>query len=80
MAQALLRSIMATATAPSQPTAPRDQPGWRLGEALLPSLAYVHPLTGDHQGGTSVSIFGAGFAFNGTNPENMVRPPLSRRA
>ena len=34
---------------------------------------YVHPRRGDHQGGTAVSIFGAGFAFNGTDPSLMVR-------
>ena len=46
---------------------------WRLGDDMMPSLAYVYPLSGDHQGGTAVSIFGAGFAFNGTDPAQMVR-------
>ena len=49
-----------------------DQPGWTLSPSLLPSLAYVRPLIGDHQGGTTVSIFGAGFAFNGTDATQMV--------
>ena len=48
-----------------------QQPGWQLADSLLPSLIGVHPLRGDHQGGTLISIFGAGFAWNGTDVSSM---------
>ena len=46
------------------------QPRWTI-DARLPSLGPVGPLRGHHQGGTAVTVFGAGFAFNGTDPASV---------
>ena len=63
--------LLAAGLAGAAAAPPPEQPGWHLAHDLLPSLAFVHPLKGDYQGGTSVSVFGAGFAFNGVDTSNM---------
>ena len=62
---------MAAEVSPHSCATPGQQPGWTLASVLLPSLKAVQPRQGDHQGGTPITIFGAGFAFNGTDASSM---------
>lgn len=64
-----VQAVLLVAVATRQQQHPA-QPRWTV-DARLPSLGPVGPLRGHHQGGTAVTVFGAGFAFNGTDPASV---------
>jgi len=64
-----VQAVLLVAVATRQQQHPA-QPRWTV-DARLPSLGPVGPLRGHHQGGTAVTVFGAGFTFNGTDPASV---------